>query len=141
MLACSHVTLASNDVPRMMRFIGELFGLTPRFENEEFGEFVLPSGFRLAVFKVVGRTRDFFTADGERGTLALGVTVVDVDEIHRRVEARREESGARTSGPPKDHPWGERSFLLIDPDGNRWEVTQSPTGGGMLTDCGVDVAP
>jgi uncharacterized glyoxalase superfamily protein PhnB len=38
------------------------------------------------------------------------------------------------SGPPKDHPWGERSFLLTDPDGNRWEITQSPSDNGMLTE-------
>jgi uncharacterized glyoxalase superfamily protein PhnB len=29
-------------------------------------------------------------------------------------------------------PWGERSFLLTDPDGNRWEITQSPSADGML---------
>ncbi len=33
---------------------------------------------------------------------------------------------------PKDHPWGFRSFLLVDPDLNRWEITQSPSEKGML---------
>jgi len=37
-----------------------------------------------------------------------------------------------TAGEPKEHPWGEKSFLLIDPDGNRWEITESPTPDGIL---------
>lgn len=136
MRACSHATLTSPDVPRQLAFLGEAFGLTPKFANDEFGEFVLASGFRLAVFKVVGKTKEFFRADGERGTVALGVTVDDVDATFARIEPNLERWGARVSAPPKDHPWGERSFLLVDPDGNRWEVTQLPAGstGGMLVD-------
>ena len=130
--ACSHVTLASNDVPRMLNFLRDAFGLEPVFENEEFGEVVLASGFRLAVFKVVGKTREFFDAAGSRGAVALGMTVEDVDAVHARLLPLLERYGAAVSGPPKDHPWGERSFLLIDPDGNRFEIARSPSPGGML---------
>jgi hypothetical protein len=73
LLACSHVLLASDDVPRITRFFERAFDLRPRFENDMFSEFVLPSRFCLA-------------------------------------------------------------FLLTDPDGNRWEITQTPTSDGMLTD-------
>ena len=136
MRACSHVTITSPDVPRQLAFLGEAFGLTPKFANDEFGEFVLASGFRVAVFKVVGMVADHFREDGERGTLALGVTVDDVDATFARLEPLLEPRGARVSGPPKDHPWGERSFLLVDPDGNRWEITQTPpsSSDGMLVD-------
>ncbi|MFG0319309.1 MAG: VOC family protein [Planctomycetota bacterium JB042] len=136
MRACSHVTLTSPDVPRQLAFLQAAFGLSPKFANEEFGEVVLASGFRIAVFRVVGKTRDFFREDGERGTVALGVTVDDVDAAFARIEPLVASHGARVSGPPKDHPWGERSFLLVDPDGNRWEVTRTPGGSsdGMLVD-------
>lgn len=134
LLHCSHLTLTSQDVPRAMRFFEAAFGLAPKFENAEFGEFVLPSGFRIAIFRVLGKTKEFFRADGERGTLAIGVTVADVDAAWRRIEPLLEVHGARASGPPKDHPWGERSFLLVDPDGNRFEVAQSPTPDGRLVD-------
>lgn len=134
LLHCSHLTLTSNDVPRAMRFFEAAFGLRPKYENAEFGEFVLESGFRIAIFAVLGKTKEYFRADGERGTLAIGVTVADVDAAWRRIEPLLASTGARASGPPKDHPWGERSFLLIDPDGNRFEITQSPTRGGMLVD-------
>lgn len=133
-LACSHVTLATNDVAREIAFLRSAFGLEPRYLNDEFGEFVLPSGFRLAVFAVKGRVAEYFKADGERGTLALGVTVKDVDALWRDLEPRLAALGARASGAPKTHPWGEKSFLLIDPDGNRWEIAQAPSASGMLVD-------
>jgi uncharacterized glyoxalase superfamily protein PhnB len=60
--------------------------------------------------------------------------VKDVDDLYQKVLSQDQDYHLQTSGPPKDHPWGERSFLLIDPDGNRWEVTQSPTDKGMLVD-------
>lgn len=131
---CSHVTLTSNDCPRMQRFLAAAFGLQPKYANDEFFEVVLPSGFRLAVFKVLGKTADYFNAEGARGTLALGVTTDDVDALFAALEPKLAEFGARVSGPPKEHPWGEKSFLLIDPDGNRWEIAQSPSESGMLVD-------
>lgn len=134
LLHCSHLTLTSKDVPRMLRFFEAAFGIAPKFENEEFGEIVLPSGFRIAVFAVLGKTKLYFNAEGERGTLAIGVTVGDVDAAWRRIEPLLASHGASASGAPKEHPWGEKSFLLIDPDGNRFEITQSPTREGHLID-------
>jgi uncharacterized glyoxalase superfamily protein PhnB len=131
-LGCSHALLVSADVPRTMAFLKDVFGLTAHFENEEFGEFVLPSGFRLAVFKPTGKAGKYFREDAARGGVALGITVPDVDALFARVEPRLGELGAQVSGPPKEHPWGEKSFLLIDADGNRWEIAQSPTKDGML---------
>lgn len=134
MLTCSHLTITSRDVPNTLTFLSRAFQIEPKFANDEFGEYVLPSGFRLAVFKVTGSTRKYFSEDGERGSLSIGVTVEDVESTFERIESMASETGAEVSGPPKDHPWGERSFLLIDPDGNRWEVTQSPSQDGTLVD-------
>ena len=134
LLHCSHALLASANVPRLMTFVKDVFALTPHYENEDFGEFVLPSGFRLAVFRATGTAAKFFDASGTRGAVALGLTVTDVDELYRAIEPRLGELGASVSGPPKSHPWGEKSFLLVDPDGNRWEIAQSPTADGKLVD-------
>ena len=133
LLACSHVILASDDVSRITRFFSQAFGITPAFENDMFSEFVLPSKFRLAFFKPVGASARTFRASADRDGGALGLTVPDVDATFRSIEAVREVS-FQLSGPPKDHPWGERSFLLTDPDGNRWEIAQAPTPDGMLVD-------
>jgi catechol 2,3-dioxygenase-like lactoylglutathione lyase family enzyme len=131
LFTCSHLVLASADVPRITRFFRDAFAIEPRFANDLFADFVLSSGFRVAFFKPVGPSAATFSASAERTGSAIGVTVSDVDAAHAAVT--RLESG-RVSGPPKDHPWGERSFLLTDPDGNRWEVTQSPGDSGMLVD-------
>lgn len=132
LLAVSHAVLATNDVPRITRFFSEAFALTPHFENDMFSEFVLPSGFRLAFFKPVGKSAKVFSADGPRNTQSMGLTVKNVDEFYTSLLARLDALGGNTEGPPKDHPWGEKSFLLLDCDGNRWEITQSPSTDGML---------
>lgn len=129
--ACSHVVLASPDVPRITSFFGAAFGLAPAFENDMFSEFVLPSKFRIAFFKPVGASAKTFNTGVNRSGSALGLTVADVDAVYHAISALGE-SAIELSGPPKDHPWGEKSFLLTDPDGNRWEVAQSPSADGML---------
>lgn len=130
LLACSHLVLSSSDVARMTKTFREAFGIEPYFANDMFAEFVLPSAFRIAFFKPVGPTAKTFTTTDDRRTVSLGITVDDVDAVYAVVSGLELCS---VSGPPKDHPWGERSFLLTDPDGNRWEVTQSPSANGMLT--------
>ena len=129
LLACSHLVLASDDVPRITAAFGAVFGVAPHFANDMFAEFVLPSAFRIAFFKPVGPTARNFTTSFDRSTSSIGITVDDVDAVHAVASGVEHCS---VSGPPKDHPWGERSFLLTDPDGNRWEVTQSPSESGML---------
>ena len=131
-LTCSHALLVSDDVPRMMGFIKVLFLIGAHFENEDFGEFVFPSGFRLAVFRATGAAGKYFSPLGARGAVALGVTVKDVDAVFAELEGLKKSWTFEVSGPPKEHPWGEKSFLLIDPDGNRWEIAQSPTATGEL---------
>lgn len=132
LLAGSHLTLASADVPRMTRFFSEAFEVEPHFENEMFAEFVLPSLFRLAFFVPVGASAKSFRAEADRDGSAFGVTVTDVDATYARLLGMGERFALTLSGPPKEHPWGEKSFLLTDPDGNRWEIAQSPSDDGML---------
>jgi catechol 2,3-dioxygenase-like lactoylglutathione lyase family enzyme len=131
--ACSHAVIASADVPRITRFFQAAFDIAPVFENTEFSEFVLPSKFRVAFFVPTGLASRSFDAGASRAGGSLGLTVSDVNAAHARIDALQDRFPITLSGQPKDHPWGERSFLLTDPDGNRWEITQAPTGDGMLT--------
>jgi uncharacterized glyoxalase superfamily protein PhnB len=134
LLACAHLILATDDVPRMVKVFSGAFQASPQFENEMFAEFVLPSRFRIAFFKPVGASASTFNAGADRSGVAIGITVSDVDACHRHALGLAETFGLTLSGPPKEHPWGEKSFLLTDPDGNRWEVTQAPSADGMLVD-------
>ncbi len=132
--ACSHLLVATADVPRLTRFFARAFDVAPRFENDQFAEFVLPSRFRVAFFNPAGASARTFDAASARGGAAVGVTVDDVDAAHGAIASLADEFTFQLSGPPRDHPWGERSFLLTDPDGNRWEVAQSPSEDGMLVE-------
>jgi catechol 2,3-dioxygenase-like lactoylglutathione lyase family enzyme len=133
-LAASHLVVATHDVSRITRFFAEALGLAPVFENNMFSEFVLPSKFRIAFFKPVGASAASFDASASRKGSAVGLTVADVDDTFARLEALRHTFSHQLSGPPKEHPWGEKSFLLTDPDGNRWEITQAPSVDGLLVD-------
>jgi uncharacterized glyoxalase superfamily protein PhnB len=126
--------LATADVPAITRFFAQAFELAPVFENDMFSEFVLPSKFRIAFFVPIGASARSFEATASRLGSSVGLTVADVDAAFARLEALRGTCAHQLSGPPKDHPWGERSFLLTDPDGNRWEITQAPSADGLLSD-------
>lgn len=133
LLACSHLVIAAEDVERQVLFFRTLFGIEPYFANKEFAEFVLPSRFRVAFFRVVGPASKFFVAQKERQQVAFGLTVRGVDAIYAKAVAPELQAlGVTTGGAPKEHPWGEKSFLLIDPEDNRWELAESPSEDGML---------
>ena len=132
LLAVSHLVLATDDVPRITRFFEAACGAEPHFETDMFSEFVLPSRFRVAFFKPVGASAKSFHAAADRRGSAFGVTVDDVDAAYERIVALEDDFPLTLSGPPKEHPWGEKSFLLTDPDGNRWEITRAPSPDGML---------
>ena len=43
----------------------------------------------------------------------LHLSVDDVDAFHKELRAR----GLKPAGEPQDRPWGDREFILRDPDG------------------------
>ena len=130
--ACSHTVIATNNVNSIAGFFQSVFDLTPHFANDMFCEFVLSSSFRIAFFKPVGESKKRFDASGTRKAHSLGLTVQNVKEFYEKKNELIRELGGELSGPPKEHSWGEASFLLVDPDGNRWEITQSPSKSGFL---------
>lgn len=130
--ALSHLVIAARDVKAQARFFCTVFELSPYFENDEFAEVVLPSRFRIAFFRPVGKSARYFNAASTREGLSIGITVHNVEDLFERLKSLESGFSFQVSGPPKEHPWGEKSFLLIDPEGNRWEVTQSPSEDGML---------
>ncbi len=131
--ACSHLVVTSPNVRRITKFVKTFFEVEPYHANPAFAEFVLENGFRIAFFAPTPDTRQYFGADGERHFASLGVTTHCIDRLYAKTQTEEYAGmGVRVSGPPKEHPWGEKSFLLIDPDGNRWEITESPSATGML---------
>lgn len=130
---CSHLVITSKHVPTMTKFMESFFGVKPHYANRQFADFVLSNGFRIAFFAAIGKTSEYFSSEGERHFMSIGVTTKSIDQLFKKSTSKEfADLGVRTSGPPKEHPWGEKSFLLIDPDGNRWEITESPSETGML---------
>jgi uncharacterized glyoxalase superfamily protein PhnB len=131
-LNCSHLVITSENVPNILKFFKDFLEITPHFENKEFGEFILPSKFRFAFFKPTGKSSLYFALQKERKQISIGLTVKNIEATYQKLLTLQEKYSIELSGPPKEHPWGEKSFLLIDPEQNRWEITESPTPEGHL---------
>jgi uncharacterized glyoxalase superfamily protein PhnB len=59
-------------------------------------------------------------AEGAGGHRVM-VRVEDVDRHHQRAL----EAGAQIVEPPRDYPYGERQYSVLDPGGNSWTFSQS----------------
>ena len=73
-------------------------------------------------FKVWMRERAprFEEASGRSWPLLTHAITVIVDDVDAHF-ARAEQEGAAVLNPPKDQPWGVRSYAALDPDGHQWE--------------------
>lgn len=99
------VTLQVADVERSREFYQRIPGAV--LEHHRPGEFAL---------LCIGEARLGLLAFGAPG-FHLEIAASDVDRLH--VELSR--AGMEPLGPPEDRHWGERTFDVIDPDGNRIE--------------------
>ncbi|MEQ9335288.1 VOC family protein [Thalassobaculum sp.] len=103
----SAVTLATADMSRAVDFYRRLgFGLT--------------KGGAGAAFTTLDAGGQSLNLTAEAGTGAPGwwgrviFHVADVDASYRHVLAQ----GVTPEFPPRDAPWGERYFHMVDPDGH-----------------------
>lgn len=105
----------TDDVKRLVRFYEEAVGLSPTWYTEDFAELATPS-CTLAVGST--RTMQLFGAEAARPadnhTAILEFRVDDVDEHYERLKGV---VGDFVQGPTTQ-PWGNRSVLFRDPDGN-----------------------
>jgi uncharacterized glyoxalase superfamily protein PhnB len=109
--------LAYEDVEQAVEWLCETFGFTERWR----------AGSHRAQL-AVGDAGIAVTDGGSgRGGANVMVRVEDVDAHYGRASAHC----ARISGPPADHPYGERQYTAVDLGGHTWTFSQSI----------VDVAP
>ncbi|WP_229669786.1 VOC family protein [Microlunatus endophyticus] len=108
------VRIITDDVPALVRFYEELTGLDARWAAPEFAE-IVTDGCTLAIGST--RTMQLFGPDIARAaanrTAILEFIVEDVDREFERVGNLGE-----VVQQPTTMPWGNRSLLLRDPDGN-----------------------
>ncbi len=110
------IRIITSDVQRLVRFYGEITGMPVTTYTQDFAELATPAG-TLAIGST--RTLALFGGDiarpADNHTAIIEFRVADVDaEFTRLADLIK---GA-TVQEPTTMPWGNRSLLFRDPDGN-----------------------
>ncbi|MBL7152695.1 MAG: VOC family protein [Phycisphaerae bacterium] len=114
-----------NDLDTMVEFYRDVLGVEVKTMGEGYALFE-HEGIELGFF-ARSMLPEFIEEDvtypsGVNGTFSLTIDVDDFydvdDEFERLVEA-----GATAVAQPKDVPWGQRSSMIADPEGNLIEIS------------------
>jgi uncharacterized glyoxalase superfamily protein PhnB len=124
------------DVRAAVAWLEAAFGFEERVRIGDSHRAQLRVGSDAAVV-VADVGRDRVAPEGEGMTHLLKVRVPDVDAAF----ARAREQGARVVEEPETFEYGERSGVVEDPGGHRWELTQSVRDVAPEEWGGTTVAP
>ncbi len=110
------VRIITTNVARLARFYEQLTGLPFKTYTEDFGELVTP---RCTL--AIGSTRTLALFGGDVARPAANQTAIiefRVDDVDAEYEKHAAALGEAVVQKPTTMPWGNRSLLLRDPDGN-----------------------
>lgn len=104
------------DLAASVEFFVDQLGFRTMFRSEGYVSLRHPAaGLQLAFLRPLPDEVPF------RGHgLTYGLEVDDVDAEYQRIRTQ----GVDTDGPPRDNPWGDRSFTVIDPNGIALHIHQ-----------------
>ncbi|WP_329568537.1 VOC family protein [Kitasatospora sp. NBC_01266] len=109
------IRVITHDVARLVEFYEQATGVSARWSTPDFAELLMPS-CTLAVAS--SRTVALFGADSAQPaanrTVITEFHVADVDAEYQRLTSL----GCEFVQRPTTMPWGNRSLLFRDPDGN-----------------------
>ncbi|QEE24238.1 VOC family protein [Rhodanobacter glycinis] len=110
------IRIITDDIQRLVGFYEHITGIPVTMYTEDFGELATPA-CTLAIGST--RTLQLFGGDVARAadnhTAIIEFRVDDVDAEYARLA---QVIGASLVQPPTTMPWGNRSLLFRDPDGN-----------------------
>jgi catechol 2,3-dioxygenase-like lactoylglutathione lyase family enzyme len=127
------IGLFANDMPAMVAFYRDVLGFEIKWDGESpYAEFK-NEGVRFSMYarrllpELIGSDPSY--PMGVNGTLELAIDLPyfeDVDIEYARVVTR----GGQPIYAPRDEPWGMRSSMVADPDGNLIEIGSWNKGAG-----------
>ncbi|MFC1739088.1 VOC family protein [Planctomycetota bacterium] len=119
-----------NDLQKTIDFYRDVIGLEVKQTDESYAEFN-HDGIRFAAFERVmlpewlGVTPTY--PDGLNGTFELAIDLPYYKDVDRKFD-QFVKAGARAIREPRDMPWGQRSSMVADPDGNLIELGSFNSG-------------
>jgi len=103
------------DIKRLVQFLEKATNLTARWATDDFAE-IVTSSFTLAIGST--RTLSFFgegiAQPASNKSVIIEFRVENVDDDYERIKDLTSEIVQK----PTTMPWGNRSLLFRDPDGN-----------------------
>jgi uncharacterized glyoxalase superfamily protein PhnB len=104
------------DLAASVAFFVDRLGFCKVFQSDGYVSLRHPQGdLQLAFLRPLPDEQPF------RGHgLTYGLEVDDVDAEYERIRLQ----GVDTDGPPRDNPWGDRSFTVVDPNGIALHIHQ-----------------
>lgn len=112
------------DLPAMVRFYRDVLGLEIDYKGGPYAEFK-HEGIRFSMFQrdqlpaLLGQTPTY--PSGLNGTLELAIDLPRFEDVDKEY-GRLVQAGARGIYAPRNEPWGMRSSMVADPEGNLIEV-------------------
>ena len=119
-----------NDLQRTIEFYCDVIGIKVKQVDGPYAEFN-HEGIRFAAFERaklpewLGMTPAY--PEGFNGTFELAIDLPHFKDVDKEF-GRLVKAGARPVMKPKDMPWGQRSSVIADPDGNLIEIGSFDSG-------------
>ena len=118
------ISIMTDDVKGLVSFYKDVLGFSCNDESGDYVEFI-HDGVRFAIcsrelaYKLSACESYKEKASGQRFELAFWLpSKQDVDKTYEEII----EKGATAVLPPHDMPWGQRTAMFADPDGNIHEI-------------------
>ncbi|MDX2111486.1 MAG: thioredoxin family protein [Verrucomicrobiota bacterium] len=127
------ISIFVSDLPKMVEFYRTVLGMETAWDGKRpYAEFK-HEGMRVSMYArselptLLGQAPGYPPGTGLNGTFSLSVEVprfADVDVEYARMVA----AGARSVYPARLEPWGIRSAMIADPEGNLIEIASHDKG-------------
>ena len=109
------IRVITDDVKRLVYFYEQVTGLSPKWYTEDFAELASPSSLlAIASTRTIGLFGANAASPAQNHTVIIEFLVNDVDQEYEKLKNIINECVME----PTTMPWGNRSLLFRDPDGN-----------------------